>query len=47
MQPGERKSVWELLQAVPRSKVQSKDRMMPYLWATRQAELVRATEMER
>ena len=36
MQPGERKSVWELLQAVPRPKVQSRDRMMPDLWATRQ-----------
>ena len=46
-EPGERKSVWELLQAVPRSKVQSKDRMMPYFCATRQAEIVRATEMER
>jgi hypothetical protein len=47
MQPGERKSVWELLQAVPRSKVQSRDRMMPGLWATRQAQIVRAMEMER
>ena len=47
MQPGERKSVWELLQVVPRSKVQSKDRMMPDLWATRQAQIVRATDMER
>jgi conjugative relaxase-like TrwC/TraI family protein len=47
MQPGERKSVWELLQAVPTSKVQSRDRMMPDLWATRQAQIVRAMEMER
>jgi conjugative relaxase-like TrwC/TraI family protein len=47
MRPGERKSVWELLQAVPRSKVQSRDRMMPDLWATRQAQIVRAMEMER
>jgi hypothetical protein len=47
MQPGERKSVWELLQAVPRSKVQSRDRMMPDLWATRRARIVRAMEMER
>src|SRR6202048_1102708 len=47
MQPGERKSVWELLQAVPRSKVQSRDRMMPDLWATRQAQIIRAMEMER
>jgi hypothetical protein len=47
MQPGERKSVWELLQAVSRSKVQSRHRMMPDLWATRQAQIVRAMEMER
>jgi AAA domain len=47
MQPGERKSVWELLQGVPRSKVQSRDRMMLDLWATRQAQIVRAMEMER
>src|ERR1700688_3895874 len=46
MQPGERKSVWELLQAVARSKVQSRNRMMPDLWAARQAQTVRATEME-
>jgi len=47
MQPGERKSVWELHHAVPRVKVQSRDRMMPDLWATRQAQIVRAMEMER
>jgi hypothetical protein len=47
MQPGERKSVWELLQAVPRLTVQSRDRMMPDLWATHQAQIVRAMEMER
>src|ERR1700730_10283064 len=47
MELGERKSVWELLQAVPRSKVQSRDRMMPDLWATRQAQIIRAMEMER
>ena len=47
MQAGERKSVWELLQAVPRSKVQSRDRMMPDFWATRQAQIVRGMEMER
>jgi AAA domain len=47
MQPGERKSVWELLRAVPGSTLQSKDRMMPNFWATRQVEIVRATEMER
>ena len=47
MQPGERKSVRELLQAVPRSKVQSRDQMMPDLWAARQAEIDRAMGMER
>jgi hypothetical protein len=47
MQPGDRKSVWEHLQAVPRSKVQSRNRMMSDLWAARQAQIVRATEMER
>jgi hypothetical protein len=47
MHPGERKSVWELLQAVPNLKVQSRDRMMPDLWAARQAQIARATEMER
>ena len=47
MQPGERKSVWELLRAEPRSKVQSRDQMMPNLWATRQSQMVRETEMER
>jgi hypothetical protein len=47
MQPGERKSVWELVQAVQKSKVQSRDRMMPDLWAARQAEIVRDVGMER
>ena len=47
MHPGERKSVWELVQALRRSKPQSRNRMMPDLWATRQAQIVRAMEMER
>jgi hypothetical protein len=47
MQPGERKSVWELVQSVRKSKVQSRDRMMPDLWAARQAEIVREIGMER
>ena len=47
MQPGERKSVWELIQALRRSKPQSRNRMMPDLWATRQAEIVREMGMER
>jgi hypothetical protein len=47
MYPGERKSVWELVQALRSSKPQSRNRMMPDLWATRQAEIVRGMEMER
>jgi ATP-dependent exoDNAse (exonuclease V) alpha subunit len=47
MQPGERKSVWELVQLMPRSKVQSRDRMMPDLWAARQAEIDHEIGMER
>jgi AAA domain len=47
MYPGERKSVWELIQALRRSKPQSGNRMMPDLWATRQAEIVRVIGMER
>jgi ATP-dependent exoDNAse (exonuclease V) alpha subunit len=47
MQSGERKSVWELVQSVRRSNVQSRDRMTPDLWATRQAEIVREMGMER
>jgi hypothetical protein len=47
MYPGERKSVWELVQAMRRSKVQSRDRMRPDLWAAHQAEIVREIGMER
>ena len=47
MQPGERKSVWELVQAVRRSNSQSRHPVMPDLWAARQAETVRAMGMER
>ena len=47
MQPGERKSVWELLQALQRSKPQPRDRKMPDLWATRQGEIDRDMQMER
>jgi hypothetical protein len=43
----ERKSVWELIQALRRSEPQSRNRMMPDLWATRQAEIVRVIGMER
>ncbi|MGA8654567.1 MAG: MobF family relaxase [Chthoniobacterales bacterium] len=47
MQPGERKSVWEFIQALRKSTLQSRDRIMPFLWATRQAEIVREIGMER
>jgi len=47
MHPGERRSVWELVQALRRSKSQSRDRMMPDLWAARQAEIDRGMGMER
>jgi hypothetical protein len=47
MHPGERKSVWELVQALGRSKLQSRDRIMPDLWVARQAEIVREIGMER
>jgi conjugative relaxase-like TrwC/TraI family protein len=47
MHPGERKSVWELLQALHRLKAQPRDRKMPDVWATRRAEIDRNTDMER
>jgi hypothetical protein len=47
MQPGERNSVWEFIQALRKTKLQSAGRIMPYLWATRQAEIVRGMGMER
>ncbi|MBV8969722.1 MAG: relaxase domain-containing protein [Verrucomicrobia bacterium] len=47
MYPGERKSVWELVQALRRSKLQCGDRIMPDLWVARQAEIVRETGVER
>jgi hypothetical protein len=47
MQPGERKSVWEFIQALRKSKLQSRDRIMPYLWVARQREILRETGMER
>jgi len=37
----------ELLQALQKSKPQSRDQKMPDLWATRRAEIVRDTAMER
>jgi hypothetical protein len=47
MQPGERKSVWEFVQSVRRSNLQSRQGVMLDLWAARHAETVRAMEMER
>jgi hypothetical protein len=47
MQPDERKSVWELIQALRMSKPQSKDQMMPHLWAPRQAQIDRGFGIER
>jgi ATP-dependent exoDNAse (exonuclease V) alpha subunit len=47
MQPGERKSVREFIHALRKSTLQSRDRMTAYLWATRQAEMVRDMGMER
>jgi hypothetical protein len=47
MQPGERKSVWELVQAMRRSTLQTKKQIMPDLWAVRPAEIFREMEMER
>jgi hypothetical protein len=46
MQPGERKSVWEFIQALRKSTVQSRD-LMPNLWAARRAEIVHETGTER
>jgi hypothetical protein len=47
MHPGERKSVWELLQALHRLKAQPRDRKMPDVWATHRAEIDRNMDMER
>ena len=47
MQPGERKSVWEFIQALRKSTLQSRDRIEPYLWATRRAEIIRDIGIER
>ena len=47
MQPGERKSVWELVQPMRKSKPQSRHGMIPDLWAVRRAETVREMGMER
>ena len=47
MQPGERKSVWELVQAMRRSTLQTKKQITPDLWAVRPAEIFREMQMER
>jgi hypothetical protein len=47
MNPGERKSVWEFIQALRKSKLQSRDRIMADFWAARQTEIVHGMGMER
>jgi conjugative relaxase-like TrwC/TraI family protein len=47
MHPGERKSVWEVLQALQRSKPNPRDRKMPDLWAVGRAEIGHDMEVER
>ena len=47
LQPGERKSVWELVKAAHQSNSKSRTAMMPDLWAAREPEAGRATGMER
>ena len=47
MHPGERKSVWELVQALGRLKPHPRGRKMPDLWATRRARIDRDMEMNR
>jgi conjugative relaxase-like TrwC/TraI family protein len=47
MHPGERKSVWELVEALGRLKPQSRNPIMPALWRARHAEIVREMGMER
>src|ERR1700757_578348 len=47
MHPGERKSVWELVEALGELKPQSRGPIMPALWMARHAEVVRETGMER
>jgi hypothetical protein len=47
MYPGERKSVWQLVQALQRSKSRIGAEVRPHLWAARHAEIVRDTGMER
>ena len=47
IQPGERKSVWELVQALSRVKPQSRYSNMSALWVTRRTEIDRGIEMQR
>ena len=47
MQPGERKSVWEFIQTLRKSKLQSRDLITPGLRASRRAEIVHEMGMER
>jgi len=47
MQDGERKSVWELVQTLQKSKSQISLGMQPHVWAARQAKIVREMGMQR
>jgi hypothetical protein len=47
MHPGERTSVWEIVQALRRSKAQSRNQLIPGLWAAQQNEIERGIGLER
>jgi hypothetical protein len=47
MHPGERKSVWELVQTLQRLKPRLRDPNMPAFWAGRQAEIICEIGVER
>ena len=47
MQTGERKSVWEFVQALQRARSHIRPGMQPHLWAAHQAEIDREMAMER
>jgi len=47
MYPGKRKSVWELVQALGKSRLGSRNPIMSALWRAHQAEIIREMGMER
>jgi hypothetical protein len=47
MYPGERTSIWEIVQALRRSKAQSRNQLIPGLWAAQQKEMERGIRLER